>query len=334
MGRRYTSGEYNTPKTNDNSEQYSKDKEEKYKYELDNNQIEEMQDIYKMINIKKLPSAVQKMLYCTRKGFRGRVLYFLVTFLSNKEGMPLDKVLAIMKIWATRCSPSLDVDYVLSNVERIYRGRYKGDGKYDSEMAKEFGYIEFSRYKRDNKILVKNEFFEMFNKLTDGVIRLYLCAKLYEKLNNEKTWTKDQLIKLSGMSIRTIDKHLRQLVIHGFNDKKRGCRRKGEPNRYCTNKFYDRTKGFTVWEVGTLTHLLKQGYLTDGELKLYCYLCYSISQSVNGECWLSQSHLGERINKRRNSISEMTTSLHAKNLITKSAEKIGPAVHCYYSLKY
>ncbi|HHW04162.1 MAG TPA: hypothetical protein GXX35_15400 [Thermoanaerobacterales bacterium] len=144
MGRRYTSGEYNIPKTNDNSEQYSKDKEEKYKYELDNNQIEEMQDIYKMINIKKLPSAVQKMLYCTRKGFRGRVLYFLVTFLSNKEGMPLDKVLAIMKIWATRCSPSLDVDYVLSNVERIYRGRYKGDGKYDSEMAKEFGYIEFS----------------------------------------------------------------------------------------------------------------------------------------------------------------------------------------------
>ena len=56
----------------------------------------------------------------------------------------------------------------------------------------------------------------MFNKLTDGAVRLYLCAKLYEKLNNEKTWTKDQLIKLSGMSIRTIDKHLRQLVIHGF----------------------------------------------------------------------------------------------------------------------
>lgn len=302
--------------------------------ELSEEQVEELSNIYNMIRLKGLPDAVQKMLYGTREGFRNKTLLFLTMFFANKLGLPLQKIIQALVIWGARCNPVLEEEYIIANVTRIYRRKFKGNGKYDSQMVKEFGYIDFKMYRRDHKVLVRNEFFELFHLLSDGAVRVYLAAKLHEKMTGERLWTICNLVELTGFSTRTLHRHLQQLTDYSLIDKKRYCRSKGEQYRYCTNKFFDVTKGFLSFETATLEYLLKQGLLTDGELKLYVYLCHKINQSAGSECWLSQKSLGKDTAKKRNSVSEMTTSLHKKGLIKKTAENCGKVTYCYYTLIY
>jgi predicted transcriptional regulator len=302
--------------------------------ELSKAQVEELSSIYNIIRFKELPDAVQRMLYGTREGFRNKTLLFLTMFFANKLGLPLQKIIQTLVIWGARCNPVLAEEYIIANVTRIYRRKFKGNGKYDSQMVKEFGYIDFKMYRRDHKVLVRNEFFELFHILSDGAVRVYLAAKLHEKMTGERLWTICNLVELTGFSTRTLHRHLQQLTDCSLIDKKRYCRSKGEQYRYCTNKFFDVTKGFLSFETATLEYLLKQGLLTDGELKLYVYLCHKINQSAGSECWLSQKSLGKDTAKKRNSVSEMTTSLHKKGLIKKTAENSGKVTCCYYTLIY
>ena len=75
--------------------------------------------------------------------------------------------------------------------------------------------------------------------------------------------------------------------------------------------------------------------LTDGELKLYTYICSMIGRS-NGNCWASQKYLAKKIGKSgQSSISKMTDSMVEKRAINKTTYIDNDNIkHCKYNLNY
>ncbi|MDM0927132.1 helix-turn-helix domain-containing protein, partial [Clostridium perfringens] len=74
--------------------------------------------------------------------------------------------------------------------------------------------------------------------------------------------------------------------------------------------------------------------LTDGEMKLYSYLCMMIGNSKN-DCWASQKYLAKKIGKKgQNAISMMTDNLQLKKYITKKTIDKDGVKHCIYNLNY
>lgn len=313
---------------NDSNDVNSKDINNSFK-------IISIYDQYKLIKFDMLPKAVQNMLINTPDGLRNSTLLFLVGFLKNYLKLSMVKIKAILKIWANHCSPNLDEEFVENEVERLYKYEYKGYGKYTSDLAKHFGYLEFDVYKLNNKVIIPNELFEDYTVLSDGSVRIYLMMKVFEIVDNIKVWNNSDIAKAADISIKSVQRNLEVLINLGYIDKRRGYKKSGEKYTYCINSFYNKTKGFTMFETGTLENMVynRNRSLTDGELKLYTYIRYMIGQS-DRECYASQEYLGKKINKTRDSVCKMTTFLRDKGYINKDSYISNNKPHCLYVLNY
>lgn len=296
--------------------------------------VKSIRELYSMLDFDKLPDAVQAMLIETTAGYRNSVMLFLIPFFRNKLGYSLDNLIEIFKVWGTRCVPVLDSDYVISEVKRIYALNYKGTGAYTTELAQQFGYIKFDEYKRDNKVIISNDFIEYYSALSDAAIKIYLMLKLYEKLDNIKDWTMVDILKAACIPERTFFRHIDELVNLGFINKRK-CFKGDNGYFYCLNPYYDKSKGFTIFDTGTLENMVynRNRVLNNAELKTYTYLCRMIGSS-NEYCYASQTYLGNAIGKARNSISRITDSLVLKKYIKKDTYIKDHKEHCIYTLNY
>lgn len=290
---------------------------------------------YKNLDFQSLPIPIQKMLTQTKESFRNKVLLFLVPFFRNTVGLDLKTIKNIMVGWGKNCIPALDEEFIISEVDRIYKYNFKGKyGKYDDSLAREFGYIEFDKYRKDNKIIISNDFFEAYNTISDTAVRIYLAMKTFEKIEGISEWTKEDIARVAQISEKTFFRNIDELRKLGFIDKRRGQKREREGYKYFTNKFFNKAKGYTSFPVSTLENMLSgDKKLTNGEMKLYTYLCHMVGGG-NSECFASQEYLANKINKKRNSISEMTGKLHLKRYIRKETEEDGPILRCTYTLVY
>ncbi len=286
-----------------------------------------------LLDVDSLPEPVLKMLMGIPEGQRNKVMMFLVPYFRNSLGLSLPKIKEVMHIWGKNCHPSLDADFVSSEVDRIYGYGFKGKhGAYTKELHFIYGHMPLNKYKKDSKIIISNEFFdEKYRDISPGSIRIFLALKLAEK-EGYKHFSRDDMRKAVGISERTLDRNIRNILRSGYLCKrKKGCvKQKGEKYTYYLNPYFSSVSGFTSVETATVKLMLEE--LSNGETKLYLYL--SRMTDRGRECWASQKYLAQKVGKTQCTISKMTDSLCQKKFIEKNTFRIDDIAHCEYVLKY
>lgn len=295
--------------------------------------IENVQSLYKeFLNIERLEEPIKKMLKGSKDGFRNQVLLFIVPYLRNTLGLNIQTVKAILEVWSRLCIPVLDTDFIYAEVDRLWAYGLKAKhGKYTTKLKEEYGYLELKKYKRDNKITIPNTIFEDFDVICDGAVQIYLSLKLAEKIDGIKEFTSVQCQTYAKISESTFRRNIKDLLRMGYVCKKTCYRKTGEKYIYYINKYFSAIKGFTTIENALIKCMLLD--LTSGEMKLYIYLCYMIGAN-HKECWAGQKYLAKKIDKKQNSIAEMTSKLAIKNYIKKVTTEENGVKHCTYNLNY
>ncbi len=296
--------------------------------------IENTESRYPMLDFDRLPDPVKKMLTETPHGLRNQTIMFLVPFFRNTLGLNIQTIKQIMVTWGESCIPMMSADSVICDVDRVYQKGFKGSfGKYTTELRKAYGYLEFNKYTRENKIVIPNTMFEDFDIINDGAIKIYLAMKLYNALDGVEEFTNEDIQAYAEISDSTFKRNIKDLVNLGYICKRKENRRLGEKYIYYINPYFSSIEGYTLIENGIIELLMMK--LTDGELKLYTYMCSMIGRS-KGDCWASQKYLAKKIGKAgHSSISKMTDSMVEKKAIKKiTYEENNNVKHCKYNLNY
>lgn len=238
-----------------------------------------------------------------------------------------------MVVWGEHCTPKMTQEAVETDVDRIYKKGFKGGfGKYTVELRKAYGYLEFNKYTRNNKIIIPNAIFNDFDVISDGAIRIYLSMKLAKSLDDLKELTKEDIQKYADISERTVERNMKDLVSMGYVCKRKENRRLGEKYIYYINPYFSTIEGYTMIENSLVKLMLQE--LTDGESKLYIYLCKMIGSSKN-ECWSSQKYIAKNIGKTQQGISLITDKLSEKRYIKKTTLITDDNIKvCTYNLNY
>ena len=301
--------------------------------EIKNIKIENLNTLYgELIDIERLPEPIQKMLHGSQSGLRNKVMLFIIPFLRNSLGLNIQTIKAILTIWGSLCIPSLNKEFIEQETDRIYKYGFKGrQGKYTEELRKAYGYLEFNKFTRQNKILIPNAIFEDFDVISDGAVKIYLVMKLAEQIDGIKEFTKQDIQQEAGIVERTLERNIKDLVAMGYVCKRKSNRRNGEQYIYYINPYFSSTNGFTMLENILVKSMTNE--LTDGEMKLYTYLCFMIGSAKN-DCWASQKYLAKKIGKTQQGVSLLTTKLCEKKYINKKTIDKDNIKHCTYNLNY
>lgn len=302
--------------------------------EIKNIKIENLNTLYgESIDVERLPEPIQKMLQGSQSGLRNKVMLFIIPFLRNSLGLNIQTIKGILTIWGSLCTPNLNKEHIEKEVDRIYSYGFKGQqGKYTEELRKAYGYLEFNKFTRQNKILIPNSIFSDFDVINDGAVKIYLSLKLAEQVDGIKEFTQKEILKHAEIGRATFYRNVTDLLAMGYLCKKRANRRQGEEYIYYINPYFSSIDGFTMLENAVVKLMLSE--LTDGEMKLYSYLCMMIGSSKN-DCWASQKYLSKKIGKKGHSaISKMTDELVKKKYITKKTIDKDGIKHCIYNLNY
>ena len=301
--------------------------------EIKSIKIENLNSIYgEYIDVDRLPGPIQKMLQGSQSGLRNKVMLFIIPFLRNSLGLNIQTIKGILTVWGGLCTPILNKEHIEKETDRIYSYGFKGQqGKYTEELRQAYGYLEFNKFTRQNKILIPNSIFEDFDVICDGAIKIYLSMKLTEQIDGIKEFTQKEIEDISQISRRTFFRNITDLISMGYVCKKRANRRQGEEYIYYINPYFSSINGFTMLENAVVQLMLNQ--LTDGEIKLYSYLCMMIGSSKN-DCWASQKYLSKKIGKTQQGISLVTNKLCDKKYINKKTIDKDGIKHCIYNLNY
>lgn len=301
--------------------------------EIKNIKIENLNTLYgEIIDVERLPEPIQKMLQGSQSGLRNKVMLFIIPFLRNSLGLNIQTIKNILTIWGSLSTPSLNNEHIEKEVDRIAKYGFKGQqGKYTEELRKAYGYLEFNKYTRQNKILIPNSIFNDFDVISDGAVKIYLSMKLTEQIEGINEFTQKEIEDISQISRRTFFRNITDLISMGYVCKKRTNRRQGEEYIYYINPYFSSIDGFTMLENVLVKLMINE--LTDGEIKLYSYLCMMIGSSKN-DCWASQKYLAKKIDKTQQGISLITNKLCDKKYINKKTIEKDGIKHCIYNLNY
>ncbi|PBG25662.1 hypothetical protein BGU81_12680 [Clostridioides difficile] len=162
------------------------------------------------------------------------------------------------------------------------------------------------------KVIIPNSFINKFDVISDGAVRIYLVLKLAEQLDGIKEFTRQEIQNY----LELIDEdNMSDLIEDGYLCKRRVNRNKEEEYVFYINPYFSSIDGFTMLENSVISLGLTN--LTDGEIKLYTYLCFMIG-SDNKDYWASPKYLAKKIGKMDNSVvSKLMDSLVRKKYITK-----------------
>ncbi|NBI07532.1 hypothetical protein [Senegalia massiliensis] len=298
-------------------------------------EFKNINEMYPIIDYYSLPNAIQNVLIETPKNYRNSVLLFIVPFFRNKIGLDLDSIVEIMKVWNLNCKPSQDENFVISEVKRVFSYGYKGVGKWSTELATKFGYIEFEEYKLADHIIIPNVLFENYNNLHQTAIKIFFMMKLFEDREDIKEWDIELIAKVSKVSEWTVRRYIKQLIDFKLVDKKRGNKKLKLKNKYYISIFWDKKLGFTTINPYTIQSMIysELDKLNDNEIKVYTYIYYKLRGNNNNKYFASQKVIGDMINMDRSTVSDITKRLHKKRRIIKKTYKNNNIPHTNYFLR-
>ena len=268
-----------------------------------------------------LPEPIVKMLKQTPLGYRNNALGLLIKYFKQYLMFGKEQILSVLNIWAEQsCDPAYNrVDFEI-DFERLYGC---GGLSYSSELAKQFGYIDFEnqiQLHRDNKVFISNAVFQNLAVISGNALRAYLAVKILEHGNaeDEENYTPitiDAIADVTGMSLPTLKRVLPVTKGLGLLFVKQGVKKNGEQNTYHSNKFNESDAGFKALSVNDLEVYLstsKRLKLTDSELKLYLFMLYKF---YTKERSLSLDKIGNHIGLTKSVVSRLVTTLRKKKYL-------------------
>lgn len=289
---------------------------------------------YPIADFARLPEAIKKILSGTPDGLRDATTKFLIPFFKNAEKMSLEQTQKIMAIWNQHCQPPEDQAELQAKVKRLYlefRSKKKF-GTYTAEMQKVYGPMVFDQYRLNNTILIPNTFLNRMYAISDRAVQIYLAMLLCNKQEQKQEWTAQEVCTLAKINMATLYRNIDILCILGVLSKKRGYKKGKEEYTYKINAYIYclGTKGYTKVETSFVELMLLK--LRNGEIKTYIFLRYFILASGKDICTASQKWIGEKVGKKQNTITDITTALTAKKYIRKDTRMEGIVPHCTYTL--
>lgn len=288
----------------------------------------ELQQIYPMLKIEELPVPVKLMLSGFQSGYANSALMFLVLYFRDKEGFTLGHIQNIIEKLSFLDTYNYawhDLN-VNAEVKRFFYAReYKYTGIYMNDLQ-EFGYMEFPELTiTDKSILVVNNYvFKKLPEISSKAFIVYLKLIMNQHKTGNSMFHLDNLKDITGISKRTVQHHLQDLVKVGLLDKKRMNRRKGEEYIYFISKFATQNLGFTKFNISTLNFLfslIEGKKISDTEFSICLYLrhmCYT----TENVCYPSQETIGQAIGITRTGVTKCFKRIVESNLISLERIKI------------
>ncbi|MED4262374.1 helix-turn-helix domain-containing protein [Priestia aryabhattai] len=296
---------------------------------------EKIAELYKHLDYKKLPEAIQNMLLGTPLGNGNDALLFLVPFLRNRLGLSLQKQTETLQVWGKECTPPWDEKEIKSEVSRLNKYDFKAQyGTYTKGLEELYGELVFNEWENKDDIDIPNEVFEKIKDISDGSFRLYLATRLLEHEEGRKNFTNVEIWERAGVAERTFKKHIPYLTTEKIFTKKKmdKYKKNNERYEYYVNPFNSSVKGFTRVKASLIELLLLKD-LNDAQITFYIYLKHMVGASKDKSCWASQTYIAESLGKKsQTTISKLTDELHNKKIIRKETQKIGKVIHSKYWL--
>lgn len=294
---------------------------------VDNKDVVLQKTDYPWLHRFDIPEPVCKMLAKTPHGYRNKVFGFLIRYFKSYLKLSKLQIKEILDIWSTTaCSPAYDITEFETDFQRFY---YRNGLNFDTSLAKQFGYIDFGNQIRLQKqdILLPTDFLKKLDELDSKAVRLYLAIKLLEHV--EKETNIENLAELLKLSTRAIHPTLQDLIKNKFIYVIKGNQTRKIPNQYVVSKIVSSlSEGYLK-----ISYNDAKAYITElgkGEIKLYLFMLYKF---YSGDCFMSQTHLGEFIGLSQNRVSEITTKLAEKDFLSIEHVPITDKVYfCRYTL--
>ncbi len=297
-----------------------------------NAKIGSISEVYPTIKLDDIPIQIQKMLVYAPKGTRNSVLLFLIPFFKNSLKYSKAKIKTIIKIWGNRCDYGDGEVNIEDEIERIYNYNFGGKiGQYTEELAKIYGYIDFTKITNNKNCVISNKFFDMFDILTDGEVRIYITMALL-RANGAEKYTINDVCSVAKINPKTFQRNIKKLIDKEVElvIKTKTSRTKGEAYIYYINPYHTTNKNFTIFDKSSIKLMLLE--LTDGEIKVFSYLKRLLGDNSN--VWASQRTIAKNLNKSLSGISYITDNLHEKTYIQKETKLDGKVLKCEYFINY
>lgn len=279
-----------------------------------------------------LPDAMEKMLRHTKKGYRNKVLGFLIQQFKMQYKLSKEAIYETLELWSVRaCVPRYDKQEFDNDFRRLY---YNYNGlSYDASLAQEFGTIDFNDMIRLRKkdITIPNQFFQAFPDLTDKEVKVYLAICMLE--HKEKDTTQASIAEFLNLSDRAVRNALKPLIKSGHVYVEKGNRTLGEQNSYHTSKIVRKSEGYQIYSYNDLYAYIGElcaGPRATGELKLFLFMRYKF---YSQEIYMTQEKLGTHTGISRRSVSDVVQKLDEKGFLkVKKTRKGGIREFCEYTL--
>jgi len=278
------------------------------------------QDLYKHVTFEELPLNIQNILKGTTEGFRNKCVMYLTPFFNKVLGLTQEQALETLEVFNDLCTPPKPFAAVKSDYYRFSEdyARYK-KGKYDAEMANEFGKEELDTLIRADfdKILFDNEVIKKFNKIHHSAIPLYLAMKLMEVESDfgKMSFTKEEIATAARVSDKTVQRYITELTNHSIVVNVKGNPKQGIKKGYKINEYGQYINGFTKLSRALVKNMLRE--LQPSEVVIYTYMFFKIRAIDEAVSFTSQDVIALDVDLTQQAISKVTTALEEKKYIRK-----------------
>lgn len=302
--------------------------------------------LYPELDIDKMPDGVRAMLYGFREGHADNMLFFL-TIKLKYMGYDVETVVKTMLTLATLDTYNWawkDADgFIDGKVRGVYKSHYKNAKKEDyDKLEAEFGsleidYSELITVTKSTKIKIQRSLFtikhvvddysetvstSVVSKLTASAFVLWLSMIVKDeaskiKNDRQRLFTIDDLVKLTGKTVKNTRTAVESLVSAGLVDKKSGDSKKSG-NKYCyfVNASIDWTKGYTLMEQSVIVALIEKAQakkIRENAVMLYFYLRFRLGDET--EIKITQEEIANVLGLNRTWINKLMKNLEEEDLL-------------------
>lgn len=261
---------------------------------------------------------IRNILTSCEKGYRNNALITLTTYFRNR-GYSNEKIKAFVKIWTKHTTPNLDIDFAIAETSRLLNYHYSSIEKfYTYNMVERFGPLEIDfKIKNKEALFISNEIFKSYKNIKPTTVKIYLYM-VYKYATTGCGITRDDCIKELGVSIATLNRHLKQMEKHRLVIIKQSYKKDCVQYIYTPiNNLNNKKCGYTVIEYSKVADILfgKYNKLTSSEIKVLLYM-YS-KMNITNRTWESQATIGKNTGFNSTSICIITNRLTNKAYINK-----------------
>lgn len=308
---------------------------EKFRDEIN---VNELQKIYKTLDIESLEIPIQRMLLGYREHYANDVTYFLVQILKIM-GYSKNVIVENIKILSRqdRYNYPWNWDENKAEIKRIINTAWDSQAtpvKLYTEKLTAFGYIDFKTYFKiiiRDRIKINNSVFEELPNIDATEFYVYMRLLVHYNRFGEKEFTMQDIIKICGLSKNTVIRAVNKLLKNDRDDKENPNGRLNllyrkedaystklrDKHIYSINHLFEESQYFTafnVYVVDGLCDKVQMKKINSRQLTFLLYLRYKVYLGYES-IEISQSEIGADLGVTRSAVSKLLKPLEEQGLI-------------------